>query len=145
MYVSQSSSLFSTNRSSSSNQPVPYTCATRARIKRKEYALIARRYRVPYVHVLILSLSGPRCGPSRQCTRPQRLRCDERRICFRTRRRPVRCPLVICGRRPLNRRRGVLARVLMPVRVRLRWREPRLWTRLEHVTGYPGKLIAVCR
>jgi hypothetical protein len=122
------------------NQPVPNTC-TSARMKRKGYALVARWHRVPYVHVPIVYLSRRRrrrryCGSQR---RPY-----ERRVCFRTLRRPVRRRLMACGRLCVDRPCSVLMR-LMTVRMSLSGSEPCLRWGMEHVTRNTPQLIAVGR
>jgi hypothetical protein len=122
-------------------------CGASTARKRKEYALVARRHRVPYVHVPILTLSRP--GPQRLLWLRRR---DERRVCFRAWWRPVWRPLVTCGRRRVHGRRRVLVLVLVlmllvlvlvTMRMRLMWRKPRFGRRLEHVTGNSRELFAM--
>jgi len=112
--------------------------------------LVARRHRVPYVHVPILPMSMSMSWSQWLLLLRLLRRRDERRVCFRARWRPVWRTLVTCGRmRPIDLRRRVLVLLLLllmtvRVRLRLRWREPRLGRRLKHVTRNASELVAVC-
>ena len=135
----------STKRFRSTNQPVPYTrCAPSAGLKWKEHVLVARRHRVPYVHVpVLLSLSVPLLWSRSRCReRRRRRRRGECRVCFRTRRRPIRRLLVTRGTWHVD---GHLLWMTVCVRVRMSvWVEPRLGSRLEHVIRNPAQLVAMC-